>query len=467
MKTKLIDYLLIIILVLSIIFWLYRFYPYIYSDVPLWYDPGLYRRMFMDYFNSLPYVDFNSFTNRTRQAYPPFLGLLWNIFLLIWYNVDFLVTFMLAFFSVITSVYIYLYLKKYSIIVAIYWIIIFLISIIQYESFFLNYYKQIIWIIFLLVSLYLLENKKYILSIPIIISMFTINRPAWVFFLIMIIIYKLIHFKSSNKIIYTVLFSWFISLLMYLPLFYELIFWLIKPLTTTFLWSWTSWTFFSTEDYLYYNFPVILISFYWLYLKVSKKDYDFTTIWYITWLLWVLFRLFFYNRFLIFFDIFIILIAAYWLWELYNKKRIYFIIFILFFCVQSYNYINYLNVYWKPFIPKSEFDTIHNLDNVLSKDSMLMTTNKHYSPWLFWYTNLQIIGPALIEYNLWDKSDWDKWWDNDWKVKCEMINDFKIYKKDLYIWLWVDKNEEDFSGWDCFEVFYDNGENKILKVRFK
>lgn len=466
MKTKLIDYLLIIILVLSIIFWLYRFYPYIFSDVPLWYDPGLYRHMFMDYFNSLPYVDFDSFTLRTRQAYPPFLGLLWNVFLLIWYDVDFLVTFMLAFFSVITSIYIYLYLKKYSKIIAIYWMILFFISIIQYESFFLNYYKQIIWIIFLLVSLYLLEKKKFILSIPIIITLFTINRPWWLFFVIMIIFYKLLNLKSPNKIIYTILFSWVISLLMYLPLFNEMILWLIKPLTTTFLVTWNSGTFFSLDNFIYYDYPIILLSFYWLYLKISRKDFDFTTIWYITWFLWVWLRLFFYSRFLIFFDIFIILIAAYWLWELYNKKKIYSLIFILLFSIQSYNYINYLNTYGKPFIPKSEFDIMYKLDSILSKDSLLMTTHKHYSSWLFWYTNKPIIAPWFFEYDLWERSDWDKWWEGNWVVKCEMINDYNIYKKDLYIWIWVDQDEEDLSWGDCFKVIYENEDNKILKVNF-
>jgi hypothetical protein len=345
--------------------------------------------------------------------------------------------------------------------------IIYLISIIQYESFFFNYYKQIIWVIFLLVSIYLLEKKKYILSIPIIVSMFTVNRPVGVFFLIVVIFYKLIHFKSHNKIILPVLFSWVVSLLMYLPLFNELILWLIKPLTTTFLVNWSSWTFFSLDDFIYYDFPVILLSFYWLYLKISKKDYDFTTIWYIVWFLWIVFRLFFYNRFLIFFDLFIILIAAYWLWELYqNKKKVYYIIFILFFCIQSYNYINYLYLYGKPYLSKNEFETIYKLDTILEPGSILITSDKHYSPWLFWYTDLHIIGPALAENSLWDKSQWDKWWDNNWKVKCEMIKDYERHHKTIYLWIWKDQDDEDLTGWDCLYEFYEKDNIKILRVKF-
>ncbi len=498
MKSKIYDYILMIILVLSIIFWLYRFYPYLNSVVPLWYDPGLYRRMFIDYFSSLLYINFESFTPRTRQAYPPYIWLMWNTFQIIWYNVDFMVTYLLAFFSFISSIFVYLILKKYSKTTAYYWIILFCISIIQYESFFLNYFKQIIWIIFLLVSVYLLEKKKYLLVVPIIISMFTINRPAGVYFVIMILFYVLYNyivwiFKWNNvpldkyppklanlvfspllrgntggyltKILLTVLFSWIISLLMYLPLFNELIWWLIKPLTTTFLVTWNSGTFFSIENFIDYNWPIILLSFVWIYFKISKRELDFLSIWYIVWLLWVVLRLFFYSRFLIFLDLFIILLAAYGLWELFNKKNIFSLIFILFFWIQSYNYINYLNEYWVPFIPKSEFEMMNKLDSILPQNSMIMVTHKHYTSWLFWYTNKSIIAPWMLENDIWERSQWSKWWSSDWVKKCEMLKDFKIYKKEIYIWVWVDQPTENFLGAKCLETIYENWANKVMRVR--
>lgn len=496
MNSKIYYYILIIILVLSIIFWLYRFYPYLYSDVPLWYDPWLYRRMFLDYFSSLPYVDFASFTPRTREAYPPYIWLLWNILNIIGYSADFIITFILAFFSFISSVFLYLILKKYSRNTAFFWVIIFFISVIQYESFFLNYYKQILWIIFLLVSLYLLENKKYLLSIPIIISMFTVNRPAGVFFVIMLVFYVLYNYivwifkwknvplikgektivhklggfvsvynKNIVYILLTVLFSGIIALFMYLPLIDEQILSLIEPLTTTFLVSWSSWTFFDIPDYINYNWPIIVLSFFGLYYKITKKDFDFVTIWYLVWLLWIVFRLFFYNRFLIFFDLFIILFAAYWLWELYNKKKLFSSIFILFFCIQSYNYLGYLHYNWVAFIPKSEFEMMNKLDTLLPKDSMIMVTHRHYTPRLFWYTTKPIIAPWMFEYDLWEKSDWDKWLNSDWIEKCEMIKDYKIYNKEIYIWLWIDQIQENLTWANCFEMIYENAANKIMRVR--
>ncbi|MDP2090611.1 MAG: hypothetical protein Q8K30_03345 [Candidatus Gracilibacteria bacterium] len=503
MKSKIYDYIFIIILVLSIIFGLYRFYPYFFSDVPLGYDPGLYRRMFIDYFSSLPYVDFASFRPRTREAYPPYIGLMGNTFHIIGYNVDFLITYMLAIFGSITSIYIYLYLKKYSQTTAIIGIIIFFISIIQYESFYLNYYKQILGIIFMLVGLYLLEKKKYLLSIPIIISMFTVNRPAGVFFVIMLVFYVLYDilvgiFKSKKSILLakdctfiktdktivqklcgfaslynrnilyillTVLFSGIIALFMYLPLIDEQILSLIKPLTTTFLVSGTSGTFFSLEDFVGYNFFIIILSIYGIYVKIQKRDFDFTTIGYLVGLLWIIFRLFFYNRFLITFDIYIILIAAYGLGHLYSKKKLFLFIFVLFFGIQSYIYIDYLNENGIPFIPKSEFELMQKLDTMLPNDSMIMVTHRHYTPRLFGYTDLPVIAPSMFEYDLWEKSDWNNWLASDGIEKCKMINDYKIYNKDIYIWLGVDQIKENLDGADCFEIIYESGENKVLRVK--
>lgn len=190
---KKIKYLILVIFIISIFLWLYRIYPYFFNNIPLGYDPWLYRLLFLDYSNNLPNINFSNLSDWTKSAYPPFLWFLSNILLIIWFKIDYLLSFWLWFFSVITSIFIYLNLKKYSEITAIIWIIIFLISIIEYQVFWWNYYKQIIWIIFMLVGFFLLENKKNLLSIPIIIGIFTIHRPSWVFFLITFSIYKIIN----------------------------------------------------------------------------------------------------------------------------------------------------------------------------------------------------------------------------------------------------------------------------------
>ena len=130
-KNRNMTHLMLFFIFLSIIFGLYRIYPYFFSNVPLWYDPGLYRVMFYQYINNLPNIDFYNLYLWIKQTYPPFLGILWDIFHIIWINVDFLLTFGLWIFSIITSTFIYLLLKKYWKIAGFLWIIIFLLSILM------------------------------------------------------------------------------------------------------------------------------------------------------------------------------------------------------------------------------------------------------------------------------------------------------------------------------------------------
>ena len=458
MSKKLISIIIYIILFISILLGLYRIFPYFSLNIPFWYDPGIYKFMISDYIDNLPNVSFSNLSEYTKSWLEPMLWFLWNILHIIGFNIDNTLSFWLWFFSIITSIFIYINLKKYWRITAIIWIIIFLISIIEYQVFWWNYYKQIIGIIFMLTAFHLMEKKKYLLSIPIIISLFTIHKPSWVYFLITFIIYRVINFfLSSNKNtkeIWIVLIAWIISLIMYLPLFKEQILGLLEPLFTTVLTEWKSGTFFVKEDFWKYNILIIFASLYWLHQKIQKKDFDIISCWYIAWMIWVWFGLFFYNRFYIFFDIFIILMAAYWFWLLYKKnKRIFIILFTLFFITQSIFYYNYLNSHNTPLIDKEEFENIKKIHTIVSKDSMLMVTHKHYSPWIAWYTSKPTIAPGLFGYSIWDLTRWKAWWKWDWKQKCLMIKDYtnKYPNKDIYIWVWKIQPRENFQSWECFE----------------
>lgn len=471
-KKKQIKLILYIILLFSIFLGFYRIFPYFSVNIPLGYDPWLYRLLFLDYTNNLPNIDFSNFTDRTKSAYPPFLGFLWNILYIIWFNIDNLLSFWLWSFSIISSIFIYLNLKKYSRITAIVWVIIFLISIIQYQAFWWNYYKQIIWIIFMLSSLFLLERKKYFLAFPLIISTFTIHRPTWVYFLLIFIFYKFVNFllkKDKNyKDIIIIFVWWLFAISIYYPVFHEQILNLLKPLVTTIGETWKSWTFFSKQEFWKYNIFIILVSLYWIYHKINKKDFDFITIWYLVWMLWVWFWLFFYNRFYIFFDIFIILIAAYSFWILYKKnKKIFIILFTIFFILQSSYYYNYVKNNNHPLIGQEEFENIKKINTIVPKNSILMITHKNYSPWIAGYTYKPTIAPWLFKENKWSIKTWKIWWNSDGKKKCELLNDYKNLKKTIYLWIWQRQPKSNLENWKCFEEILVWNGYALLKINFK
>ncbi len=464
--------LLYFLLFCASLLWLYRIYWFLESQVPLGYDPGLYRMMFSEYIANLPHVDFQNLGFRNKSAYPPFLWLFWNILHIIWFSVDFLLSYGIWFFSLITSIYLYLFAKQaYWKNVAIIAMIIFFISIVQYHSFWLNYYKQIIGIIFMLSAFYTLENKKYLISFPLIISIFTIHRPTWVYFLATYLLYKLISFIISkdkrNMFDLVVIFSsGIIALFMYLPFLHTLLLEHIKPLTQTILWEWASGTFFSKENFWNYNMVIIIASLFWFYLKLKRREFDLLTIGYITGMIWVWFRLFFFSRMFIFFDIFIILMAAFAFGSLYKKNiKIFTGCFIIFFLLQSSLYLTYIHVKWEALVSEKELDFIKELPTIVEKDAIIMVWSSHYSPWIAGYVTAETLAPWLFHLNVWNKKDWEIWWKSDWSVKCRMLQaSFSQDTHPDYLWIWERQHQENISNGSCFEPVAEKENSKLLKI---
>ena len=256
---------------------------------------------------------------------------------------------------------------------------------------------------------------------------------------------------------------------MYIPLFQEQIVGLLKPLFTTALSEWKNWTFFSKEEFWNFNIFIILASIYWFYKKLYKKDFDFITCWYLTWVIWIWLWLYFYNRFYIYFDIFIILIAWYSFWLLYKyNKKIFASVFWLFFILQSFFYYNYVNTSSYPLIDKIEFENIQKINKMIPENSILMVSNKAYSPWIAWYTNKPTIAPWLFKEDIWNFKKWSIWWTSNWKTKCDMLKDYENLNTPLYIWIWKLQKIENLDNWNCFEETNIKWEwFNLFKINFK
>ncbi len=462
---KIIYFIAFIAMILNI----YRISPYLSSNIPLWYDPWLYRIMFVEYFNMLPHVNLNSLSEFTSRAFPPLIGFIWIIFQSININVDIFLTFWVWFLSIITGFYVYLLLKKYG---AVYWIIgltIFSISIIQYQTFWWAYSKQIIWILFMLSSLYLLEKKKIFLSVPLIIGVFTLHRPTWLYFLLSFFIYKLIRFfyykdryVSDGIVIFI---CGLVSIMIYLPFLDVQILSLFNAVTSSFAW-WQSGTFLSKEDFWKFNILVILVSIYWLYIKFKEKDFDTIFCGYVFGIIWLWFWLFFFTRMYIFIDIFIILTSAYAFGKIYeNNMKHFFILFIIFFALQSSYYFWFIQYHKAPLIGEKEFEKIEVLGKILPEKSYLMITHKHYSPWVWWYSWLSVITPGLLGDTRWNKKEWLDWWSWDVNTKCDMLNSYRDIGAPIYIWNWEKESDEDLLLADCLKSVEINW-HQIYKVTY-
>lgn len=468
------NHFLYILCAIAILFWFMRGFIFFFDPTPLWYDPGLYRILFTDYIKNLPDINFDNLAIRNKTAYPPFLWLLTTTLHSIGYTPDFLLNFGILFFSMLTIFPLYLFTKhKLWREVALLSVIIFCISITQYHSFLLNYFKQILWIILMLSAFFLLEKKKYTLSFPIILSLFTIHRPTWVFFLVIFLIYSIGVTIKSKKVLYIawifIVIAWMFAIGMYIPFVNTLIIPLIEPLTTTVLATWRSGTYLLKDDFWFYNLFIIIPSIYTLYIYISKKKFDIYLAGYIWWLLWVWLKLFFYTRMYIFFDIFIIIFAAIWLAYISKYyKKIFFIFFTSFFILQSSFYLWYVYHNGKALIPQEELEFIQQIPTIVPQNSIIMVTNSNYSPWLAWYAFHDTIAPWLFEWDIWDKSKWKTFWISNGNTKCNMLQEsYATLNRPLYVWTGKNQHNDNFKNGSCFEIIEKKNWFLFQKITFE
>ena len=83
-----------------------------------------------------------------------------------------------------------------------------------------------------------------------------------------------------------------------------------------------SGTFFSIQEFIAYEFLFVVLSLRGVYSKIKHKERDWRLIGWLVGALRVALGLFFYNRIAIYRDIFIILMAAYGLQELFRTKKV-------------------------------------------------------------------------------------------------------------------------------------------------
>lgn len=99
---------------------------------------------------------------------------------------------------------------------------------------------------------------------------------------------------------------------------------------------------------------------------------------------------------LVFFDIFIIVMAAYSIVYILFKvpRYIGYGIVTIFFLVQGYLYTVHVYEYTSRHnISKEEFDIVKNLDILVPADATILSTHRIYTPWLLGYSKLKTLAP--------------------------------------------------------------------------
>ncbi|NRH21508.1 hypothetical protein HOO68_05715 [Candidatus Gracilibacteria bacterium] len=175
-----IEKILIGIFLLSLFIGSYRIIGYFVYDIPYGYDPGFFRYAIQVSIDALPSI--SAPTSPYLPYNEPLYGILTTVLTFIGYSSDTIIGPFLGFLSIFTAFCIYFFAKQsYNRSVGLVAASIFLLSIVQFEEYWWNYWRNILGIIFLIISLGFLLRKSP-LAILTIAGLFTIHRPSALYF---------------------------------------------------------------------------------------------------------------------------------------------------------------------------------------------------------------------------------------------------------------------------------------------
>src|SRR3989344_4954908 len=417
--------------------------PYLGNSIPLGYDAGIYK-----------YGIENQLTEEwAKSTFTPIFNLLTKSLNLV-FSTSLILTFFVILFELLLGFSIYLTVKEYfDKNTAILSTLLFSLSIVQFNAFTLLYFKNIIAMSFLLFSFYFLKKQKYIIFTIFSVITAGIHKPTFLLLALSFLAFTILNYKNNlKKNIISGTAIIILTLLIYIGRIKTVILPGITEAAGLAIGPGTFITLTAYKALILIYIPFLTIG---LYHLIHNKKYNILFIWFIINFIIVVFRLFFFNRYIINLDLIILIIISIGLLEiLKDSRKIGVITILIIFGFLSYNVIGE-SLTIKPSITQQELSEIKELQET-EPNAYVMATNSYYSPWVLGYSGRKTIAPGLFEYNKWDVKQWQEFWKSD--NVTEMLKD---YERPLYIHVGKtgNINTTKFNN-DCYEEYV---EGKIWK----
>lgn len=442
-----------------------RFQPYFHSSIPLGYDPGMYRGIFLAYQSFVASRDLSLLPQRVQQHEP----LRWVVAVglsKLGVSIDRLLTRWFAIICIAVSVLALLLLKKQPMSVKILAWTLLLLSVIQFETFELMYFKQVIGMGLMFLIFWCFDRQNLRAACVLMVGLALMHRNTTLYFAltltiwtILTSIFSIIKAKDYKrryrylplKVIWVWVVAAGIGLLFYGPRLGTLVLNFVQPLLTTTGGMGFQGTFFPVKDFLIFELVLLLPALYGIWIKMRNKDADFLVSGTLSWIIWTAGGLFNAKRTLIFFDIFLVLIAAYGLYYFYQKRQKRWIAaIIIVLSIQGLFFAGFIMEHAKPRIPQWLFQDAQELASHTKEGSTILVTDSVMLPWVAWYSHRDRIAPGFGDHNMWNYEQRMDRRLHDGTKKCQLITDYSQYFSSwFYLWI-ANQQRENFTSGSCF-----------------
>jgi hypothetical protein len=324
-------------------------------------------------------------------------------------------------------------------------LILFTLSLTQYEAYWYFLYRNSLALFFMFLALWLIEKKSPLAFWPTL-FLTIIHKSTPFIFLLVIVIYLI--FKKEWRLLIFELLAILIGGLYVLnfkatKVFFNLLF--NKFTNDTHMIK--TGSFMEIGEYLKISWLYLIFAFWQTYKNLKSKKFTLPLILFLVTGFLIAIRFIFYKRLIIYFDLGAIILAAIALKNIIQKHLPEFQNQILIIGLIFFSFSNIYYIIDKPLlIPKEELKIIKSIQNYTSNNDYILNIDSTYAPWLEGWSNRKVISPGLLR-DTWSFEEWQIFWaNNDLEAQKKLLN---RYSDPIYLFL-GEKNPSFTPNPDCF-----------------
>lgn len=405
------------------------FWSYFHFGIPLGYDVGMYRYLFLKHGVAFPPFVLGDVQDWAKD-HPLGLFILTTPLIKLGLPVDWLIGWMWNAFSVLlvltlawataTSKVFTQGLAKNTKIIFLTTVAVGTLSLPLYDGFVAMYWKTFASLFFVVLSFALLERKSYWAVLAALFALTTHNQTGLLFALsvgLWWVITNVYQWKNPRTYLPVGIACGVgvLAFFLYLPVFNETLGKHILPFLTTRGSETTAGAFPSLLYYLPRYSISLTLAFFGFVLSLKRKQFS---LWHaaVFWsALFVFSQVFFYRRFILHLDFFLLPFSGYFLFEVakrWNKTYMH-VIIILILCVQGYFVWNMMHERW-PLLSSETYEAVQNLPAVVPENATVISFENITPLWLRgWLPDHRVVGPGFFEPYGKGLRDWDAFLEGD------------------------------------------------------
>lgn len=276
------------------------------------------------------------------------------------------------------------------------------ISPIQYVAFWFMFWKNALATCFLILAFISIEKKK------------------WIFLLVLDMLIAMTHTTTSimyisalGILMFTDIKNWkkyFLNILITSGFVLGL-----QPQTYSSIVSDPVGVFMAWNEYIALSFPILILALYGLYKSFSIINKSSIFGFFLATSIFTIFRLPFYERIFVFFDLAVIIFSSYGIFTFVSrlnyfssrKKMIISAVLIIFFGAYVGGLSKQINEL-QPLVSKNDIENIKSINSFVSDSSTILTTTNE-APWLQGFTLAHIAAPGML-HDVHNQTEWDEIW---------------------------------------------------------